>query len=241
MIEARAAAIGAPLYRWQREWRCDPHPPRRASGSPLSRIAGEGPEGMAGRRVRARPECATRASAGGSTCRCRRCPARTRSPMPASRWPASNSSTGSRCRRRRSRPGLRRIDWPARLQRLTRGPLAETLPPGWELWLDGGHNPGAGRGPGRSGGELARPAALSGRRHAQHQGCRRFSRAARAACAGAVRADDPRRGERAAGLAHRGSGARARDRSRGNRIGRGRASRYRRPAGTIGGTGRRGC
>ena len=41
--------------------------------------------------------------------------------------------------------GLRRIDWPARLQRLPQGPLAETLPPGWELWLDGGHNPGAGQ------------------------------------------------------------------------------------------------
>ena len=41
--------------------------------------------------------------------------------------------------------GLRHIDWPARMQRLTRGPLAETLPPGWELWLDGGHNPGAGQ------------------------------------------------------------------------------------------------
>jgi dihydrofolate synthase / folylpolyglutamate synthase len=41
--------------------------------------------------------------------------------------------------------GLRLIDWPARLQRLTRGPLAATLPAGWELWLDGGHNPGAGQ------------------------------------------------------------------------------------------------
>jgi dihydrofolate synthase/folylpolyglutamate synthase len=40
--------------------------------------------------------------------------------------------------------GLRHIDWPARLQHLTRGPLAGTLPFGWELWLDGGHNPGAG-------------------------------------------------------------------------------------------------
>ncbi|MBF0375472.1 MAG: bifunctional folylpolyglutamate synthase/dihydrofolate synthase [Alphaproteobacteria bacterium] len=39
--------------------------------------------------------------------------------------------------------GLREVDWPARLQRLTRGPLVETLPPGWELWLDGGHNPDA--------------------------------------------------------------------------------------------------
>jgi dihydrofolate synthase/folylpolyglutamate synthase len=41
--------------------------------------------------------------------------------------------------------GLREIDWPARMQRLTRGPLTETLPSEWELWLDGGHNPGAGQ------------------------------------------------------------------------------------------------
>jgi len=37
--------------------------------------------------------------------------------------------------------GLTRIEWPARLQRLTRGPLAARLPLGSELWLDGGHNP----------------------------------------------------------------------------------------------------
>lgn len=36
-------------------------------------------------------------------------------------------------------------DWPARLQRLSPGPLAEILPPGSELWLDGGHNPAAAR------------------------------------------------------------------------------------------------
>ena len=40
--------------------------------------------------------------------------------------------------------GLRHIDWPARLQLLNRGPLIEALPAGWELWLDGGHNPLAG-------------------------------------------------------------------------------------------------
>src|SRR5690606_18870863 len=32
----------------------------------------------------------------------------------------------------------------ARFQRLTRGPLVDMLPPGWELWLDGGHNAAAG-------------------------------------------------------------------------------------------------
>jgi len=40
--------------------------------------------------------------------------------------------------------GLAGAVWPARLQRLT-GRLAATLPPGSELWLDGGHNPGAGQ------------------------------------------------------------------------------------------------
>ena len=39
--------------------------------------------------------------------------------------------------------GLTRAEWPARLQRL-QGRLTQLLPPEWELWLDGGHNPGAG-------------------------------------------------------------------------------------------------
>ena len=38
--------------------------------------------------------------------------------------------------------GMTAARWPARLQRLD-GRLAESLPPGWELWLDGGHNAGA--------------------------------------------------------------------------------------------------
>ncbi|MEM7024650.1 MAG: folylpolyglutamate synthase/dihydrofolate synthase family protein [Pseudomonadota bacterium] len=41
--------------------------------------------------------------------------------------------------------GLCRAQWPARLQRLTRGPLVDLLPSGSELWLDGGHNPAAGK------------------------------------------------------------------------------------------------
>ncbi|MGR3483689.1 bifunctional folylpolyglutamate synthase/dihydrofolate synthase [Salipiger marinus] len=36
-----------------------------------------------------------------------------------------------------------RADWPARMQRLRRGPLAKAAPEA-ELWLDGGHNPAAG-------------------------------------------------------------------------------------------------
>src|SRR5690348_4572087 len=40
VIESRATAIGAPLFRWRVEWRCDP--------KPLSRIAGEGAEPRSG-------------------------------------------------------------------------------------------------------------------------------------------------------------------------------------------------
>ena len=39
--------------------------------------------------------------------------------------------------------GIANATWPARLQRLS-GNLASLLPPGFELWLDGGHNEGAG-------------------------------------------------------------------------------------------------
>ena len=37
--------------------------------------------------------------------------------------------------------GLSTVEWPARLQRLTRGPLLDAAPRGAEVWLDGGHNP----------------------------------------------------------------------------------------------------
>ncbi len=42
------------------------------------------------------------------------------------------------------RRGLSAVEWPGRLQRLTRGPLPGLLPPGWELWLDGAHNDSGG-------------------------------------------------------------------------------------------------
>ena len=41
--------------------------------------------------------------------------------------------------------GLQTADWPARLQRLSKGALADLAPPGGELWLDGGHNEDGGR------------------------------------------------------------------------------------------------
>jgi dihydrofolate synthase / folylpolyglutamate synthase len=42
-------------------------------------------------------------------------------------------------------PGMIRVDWPARMQRLSHGRLAALLPPESELWLDGGHNADGGR------------------------------------------------------------------------------------------------
>jgi dihydrofolate synthase/folylpolyglutamate synthase len=41
--------------------------------------------------------------------------------------------------------GMGWAEWPARLQRLDRGPLLARLPAGSEIWVDGGHNPPAGK------------------------------------------------------------------------------------------------
>ena len=41
--------------------------------------------------------------------------------------------------------GIEQARWPARLQRLSPGPLLDLLPQGSELWLDGGHNASAAR------------------------------------------------------------------------------------------------
>ncbi|TPQ51559.1 bifunctional folylpolyglutamate synthase/dihydrofolate synthase [Prosthecomicrobium hirschii] len=40
--------------------------------------------------------------------------------------------------------GLETVEWPARMQRLGPGPVTALAPAGAEVWLDGGHNPGAG-------------------------------------------------------------------------------------------------
>lgn len=41
--------------------------------------------------------------------------------------------------------GLTQVAWPGRLERLPQGRLAEATMEGVELWIDGGHNPGAGK------------------------------------------------------------------------------------------------
>ena len=55
--------------------------------------------------------------------------------MLASRLPVTHAQIGA---------GLANAVWPARMQRLG-GAMAARLPAGWELWLDGGHNPGGGQ------------------------------------------------------------------------------------------------
>lgn len=41
--------------------------------------------------------------------------------------------------------GMQTVEWPARLQRITRGTLHALLPADSEFWLDGGHNPDGGK------------------------------------------------------------------------------------------------
>ncbi len=116
VFDARATEIGAPLYRFAREWRCTEHAggmryqgPRWCFDLPLPSLPG-----------------AHQIANSGIAIAC------------LEQLPALEIT------RETIAQGLRHIDWPARLQRLTRGPLVDMLPAGWELWLDGGHNPGAG-------------------------------------------------------------------------------------------------
>ena len=41
--------------------------------------------------------------------------------------------------------GMLQAEWPARLQRLAKGPLVDLAPHGADIWLDGGHNEAGGR------------------------------------------------------------------------------------------------
>ena len=117
VIDARAAETGSPLYRHGKEWRAEP----TATGLRYE-----------GRRWQL--------------------------DLPASALPGrhqfDNAGAAIACLEGlestfRVEPaalarGLKTTEWPARLQRLTRGPLAAMLPPDVELWLDGGHNQAGG-------------------------------------------------------------------------------------------------
>jgi len=116
VIEARANTLGAPLFRWQREWRCEAHGGGMHFLGARWRLDLPSPSLLGAHQI---------VNAGTAIA----CLDQLRN------FPISTEALAA---------GLRHIEWPARLQRLTRGPLVEMMPPGWELWLDGGHNPGAG-------------------------------------------------------------------------------------------------
>ncbi len=75
--------------------------------------------------------------------------------------------------------GLKSVVWPARMQRLGAGALTSLLPKDAELWLDGGHNPSAGRVIARAFSDIndrhSRPAG-SHLGHAQYEGRRELHR-----------------------------------------------------------------
>jgi len=113
VVQARAMALGAPLWRMGRDWMIS----RTADGLvyrddggtlslPFPSLAGTHQATNTGLAVAA-------LRAGGFA-------------IPDAGW-----------------QGVGRTHWPARLQRL-HGHLARSLPDGWEVWLDGGHNPAAG-------------------------------------------------------------------------------------------------
>jgi len=111
VIADRAAEIGAPIVRRDRDWRLDGRTYRDGDGT-----VELPPPGLAGRH---QIDNAALAVA------CVR------------RLPGFDFTTADIAE------GIRRVRWPARLQRLTTGKLADSLPEDWRLWLDGGHNPAA--------------------------------------------------------------------------------------------------
>ena len=91
-----------------------------------------------------------------------------------------------------------KAEWPARMQRLSQGKLPGLLPPGSELWLDGGHNADGGRAVANALADLeervSRPLVLIVGMLAT-QGCRRVPEEFLRAGAAAVRGADPGSGE----------------------------------------------
>ena len=116
VFEAKAAELQATLHRYGREW----HAAEAGDGMSFKDSAGE--------RRFPKPALsgAHQISNAGAALAC----------LPLLKGFTIDDKAAAR--------GLREVQWPARLQRLTRGPLAASLPAGWELWLDGGHNQAAG-------------------------------------------------------------------------------------------------
>ena len=57
---------------------------------------------------------------------------------------AAVKAAGFRVDDRVAERAMGRVEWPGRLQKLSEGRLLDMAPEGAEIWIDGGHNPGAG-------------------------------------------------------------------------------------------------
>jgi dihydrofolate synthase/folylpolyglutamate synthase len=117
VIEARAAALNAPLWRCGREWSFE-----IGDGGFIYRDA-------SGTIALPKPALPGRHQYGNAA-----------AAVATTRWLPGFALTDAAIA-----AGLESAVWPARMQRLTRGPLVDLLPPHWELWLDGGHNADAGQ------------------------------------------------------------------------------------------------
>jgi dihydrofolate synthase / folylpolyglutamate synthase len=116
VIAARAATIGAPLFRQDKEWSAV----ATASGwrySSRNRSIDLPPPGLAGAHQIGNAGCAIACL----------------EQLAGFTVDASAMATG-----------MANVYWPARMQRLLSGPINDLLGPAFEVWLDGGHNPAAG-------------------------------------------------------------------------------------------------
>jgi dihydrofolate synthase/folylpolyglutamate synthase len=135
VIAARAAELAVPLFRMGREWQVKPTPTGFRYDSDLLGIDLPAPALVGAHQI---DNAATAVA----------CIERLR----AAQFRIDDAAV---------RKGLASVDWPARLQKLTRGPLVDALPPAGELWLDGGHNEDCGIVLARQAAEWAKePAAL---------------------------------------------------------------------------------
>jgi dihydrofolate synthase/folylpolyglutamate synthase len=114
VIAARANELAVPLFRMGREWQVKPTPDGFRYDSDLMGIDLPAPALVGAHQV---DNAATAVA----------CIERLR----AAQFRIDDGAV---------RKGLASVEWPARLQKLGRGPLVEALPPAGELWLDGGHN-----------------------------------------------------------------------------------------------------
>ena len=137
VIERHAAGLGAPLHRFDREWRVRPEDAGHETGGFVFEAHGtpgdehEGGGGAQGYKRRVYP-----------------------APGLCGAYQIENAGVALACAdlldgfgldESARLAGLERVEWPGRLQRLTCGPLIDLLSDGWELWLDGAHNAAAGQ------------------------------------------------------------------------------------------------